>query len=199
MLGLENLFCWVPWLIKWVLSWTPTMGRLHWFKGGVKVSGAKKKELKHGSYWFIPKLSDVYEVAIVRQVKDLPAQALTTSDDFSVRVGGVIAFKVRNVTRWLLENDEPDDGLLVGASQVLREWVKARKFADVQNYAPGSHAEDELTKKAQLALGKDFGVTILLLSLTDFSVTSVTEVCHSGRIGSENIQPAALVAVGEEE
>ena len=47
-MGLEPLFSWIPELLGWLLSWLPHAGRLPVHEGGVKISGMRVRELKHG-------------------------------------------------------------------------------------------------------------------------------------------------------
>lgn len=49
MLGLETLFCWVPWIIKWTLSWLPKRGRIGTHERGVKIRGDETFELSPGT------------------------------------------------------------------------------------------------------------------------------------------------------
>lgn len=194
MLGLENLFCWVPWLITWCLSWLITRGRLYVHEGGVKITGGKIKILKHGTFWFFHRWSECYIDNIKRKVIDLPKQVLTTKDGKRVRVGGVFVYHIRDIAKWIVENEDPASGVLIEAERVVREWVRHHDFDEVQEYNPKKREEDDLTKLAQDELGADFGVWVRDLGFKDFALTDAKDLYHSGELITRD---KAVVAVTE--
>lgn len=196
-MGLENLFCWVPWLIKWVCGWFPRFSRLHVFQGGVKIGGNKVVELKPGFVIWIPHFSDVYVDNVKRKVVVLQDQLLTTKDGLRVRVGGLLVYHITNISTWLVENEDPDHGLLNEAGRVLREWVKAKSFAEIQDYAPSKRGEDELTRLAQSEMGTDFGVRVRQLSMTSFAETNATDLNHSGQVTTGSEAAPIMLALEE--
>ena len=179
-MGLEPLFSWIPALLLWLLSWLPHAARMPVHEGGVKISGKKVKALGPGWYWWVPRFTEVYVDNVKRKSVDLPEQLLTTKDDQRVRAGGVFVYHITNVERWLVDNEGPEDGIQTQAARVLREWVKARTFDDVQAFQPKKRGDDELTRLAQNELGTDFGVRIEQLGLASFAVTDATDLHHSG-------------------
>jgi len=195
-MGLENLFCWVPWLIKWLVGWVPHFGRLHLFEGGVKVSGANYKVLKPGWYFWLPHFSNIYSDNIVRKVIELPEQLLTTGDDVRVRVGGLLVYTIEQVDVWILKNDDPDQGLQNEAARILRDWVRTHSFDEIQKSEPSD--QDDLTMTTSDAVELQFGVDVCLLSLTSFAKTSAHDLHHSGavRTGKSDAQPL-MISVGE--
>lgn len=194
-LGIDNLFCWIPWFVRWCISWLPSRGRLHAFEGGVKVSGEKIKVLKFGTFWFLPRWSEVYVDNVKRKVIDLPKQVLTTKDRKRVRVGGVFVYHIRDIEKWIVENENPEEGVQVEAERVLREWVKKHSFDQVQNYKSERREEDHLTCMAQKELGADFGVWVRQLAFKDFAETDAKDLYHSGEIATGE---SSIVAVTEE-
>lgn len=193
-MGLEPLFSWIPALLLWLLSWLPHAARLPVHEGGVKISGRRVREIKPGWFWWCPRFTEVFSDNVKRKVIDLPEQLLTTKDDCRVRAGGIMIYHITNIERWLVENEDPEHGVKVQASRVLREWVKDRQFADVQKFKPGKRTEDQLTRMAQAELGVDFGVRIEQLALASFAETDAASLHHSGG----PIMPTAP-AVAEEE
>lgn len=194
-MGLENLFCWVPWLIKWLVGWVPHFGRLHRFERGVKVSGENFKILYPGWYFWLPHFSNIYSDNVVRKVVELPEQLLTTKDGLRVRAGGILVFTIEQIDIWLLENDDPDHGLLNEATRVLRDWVRSSTFKQIQEFEPSE--EDELTLAASEAMEDTFGVEVRLLSLTSFGSTSSLDLHHSGSMKSGKGEQSLMIAVGE--
>lgn len=196
MFGLETLFCWVPWLITWVVSWMPTRGRLYVYEGGVKITGGKVKVLKHGTYWFFQRWSEVFADNIKRKVVELTKQVLTTRDGKRVRVGGVLIYHIKNIETWLVENENPEQSVTVEAERVLREWVRNHDFQEVQEYDPKKREEDDLTRLAQDRFGSDLGVWVRDLGFKDFAETEPRDLYHSGELLTGDA--AVITAVTEE-
>ena len=194
-MGLEQLFCWVPWLIKWLMGWVPHIGRVHRFQRGVKVSGQKVKVIS-GWYFWLPHFSDIYVDNVVRKVVVLPEQLLTTHDGICVRVGGLLVYTIENIEVWLLENDDPDHGLLNEAARVLRDWVRRKTFEEIVK--AGTSEMDELAMMCSDAVELEFGVDVRGLGLTNFARTRSMNLHHMGavRTGDQNAQPL-MIAVGE--
>lgn len=194
-MGLEQLFCWVPWLVRWTMGWVPHLGRVHRFQRGVKVSGSRVKVLS-GWYFWLPHFSDVYTENVVRKVVVLPEQLLTTSDGHRVRVGGLLVYTITDIVIWLIENEDADHGLLNEAARVLRDWVRTRTFQDIVE--ADSSDMDELTMMCTDAVELDFGVDVRSLGFTNFAKTSSLNLHLMGavRTGDKDAQPL-MVAVGE--
>lgn len=179
----ESLFSWVPELLKWLLSWLVWGSRLPVHEGGVKISGGKVKELKPGWYFWCPRYSEIFTDNVKRKVIELPEQLLTTREGKRVRAGGVLVYSITNIITWMIDNDEPTEGVQVASSQVLRGWVKSREFNEVQQFDPKKRVEDDLTVKAQHDMGKKFGIRVEQLSLASFAETNSTDLHHSGSGG----------------
>jgi hypothetical protein len=161
----------------------------------VKVSGARFRVLRPGFYIWVPHFSNIYVDNVVRKVVELPEQLLTTQDGIRVRAGGLMVYAIEKIEVWLLENDDPDHGLLNEAARVLRDWVRSRTFEQIQ-VAPAG-AGDELTMAASDAVELEFGVDVRLLSLTSFARTSAHDMHHSGSVAQGGKTQPLMLAVGE--
>lgn len=180
MFGLETLFCWVPWSVRWALSWLPRRGRLHVFQAGVRVSGSAVSRLAPGTYWWFPRWSEIYTDNVVRKVKAIPTETLTTMDGVVVRVGGVMAFSITDIEKWLLDNESSDECVLVDAARILRAVVAEKKFEDLQSPPARKRREDDVTRAGQEGLGSKFGIRVEYLGFTTFCRTVAQDITHSG-------------------
>ena len=97
-----------------------------------------------------------------------------------MRAGGVLVYHITNCVTWLVDNEDPEHGVQADAARVLREWVKAKTFDEVQKFKPEKRGEDGLTRLAQAELGTDFGVRVRLLALASFAESNATDLHHSG-------------------
>lgn len=179
MLGLEPLFSWFGDLIDWAVSWLPSRGRLHVHEGGVKVTGESVNILKHGTYWYFPRWSEIFTDNIKRKVIALPEQTVTTQDGVSVRVGGVLIYHIKDIQKWLIENEDPEYAVQIDSCRILRDFVTERAFLNIQSYRPDRRGTDILTKEAQGAVGIEFGIHIRYLGFTSFAKTRALDLHHS--------------------
>jgi len=200
---MASVFSWIPQLLEWLLGWVPHMGRIQTYEAGVKMSGPRVRELRNtdrllgigprGVFLWVPHFSELFRDNVVRKVVELPEQLLTTADGERVRAGGVLVYHITNVVTWLAENEDPEHGLLVDASRVMREWVRSMTFAQVQAFRPAKRGEDDLTKLAQAEMGADFGVRIRLLALASFARTDARDLHHSGALVSHGDTASSIV------
>lgn len=199
MLGLETLFCWVPWLVRWVLSWCPKRVRLGVHEKAVKIRGKQVIPLEPGTSWFNARWSMVKRVVVSRRVIDLDDQCLTTKDGRDVRVGGVVVYRVVNPETFLVDNEDAEHGVMTEAARVLRDFVRDHTFEEIQNHAPNGRNDDRLTRSGQALLGAAFGVRVEVLGFTNFVATKVRSLHHSGYVfgSSTGTDATATVLSGE--
>lgn len=191
--GLENLFQLVYEFFHFVIAWIfPQQGMIDRTEMGVLIRGKTVKVLKPGPYWHWRRWSDVYVDNVVRKVREMTDQVLTTADGCTVRAGGVIVFEITDIETWIVNNEDPEAGLLVAAQRVLRDFVKANTFEETQELEAediddDADAEDPLTSAARKALNDDFGVMVRQLGLTVFAETEARDHNHTGSAFSLHI------------
>jgi len=151
--------------IWWVLNWCPHVNILHVYDAGVRVRGENVVVLSPGWYWWIPNVHDILSDNVVRKARALDKQTLTTKDGEVVRVGAVLVFRVVDVVKWLVENEDPDNSLLTDAERCVRAYVEMNDYEEIVG------GGKELTEIAQEALGAAFGVQIERLAMSDFATT----------------------------
>jgi len=183
MIGsIDYLFCWIPWFIRWVLSWLPKRVRLGVHEKGVKIRGHRVFELGPGTAWFNARWSEIFVENVKRKTLALPDQPLTTKDGKTIRVAGVLIYYVTNIKTWLVENETAEEAVQVKATRVLCDFVRSRDLTEIHTYLPDRRADSILTKTAQSELGQKFGVRIEELGFNGFAESEVKDLCHSGSI-----------------
>jgi len=174
--GLETLFHLVYELVHWIVSWLiPQYGVIEAQEMGVKVTGARVKELPPGGYWQHRQRTTVYKANVKRAVREPSDVIATTKDGMAVRVGISFAFTINNIKTWLIDNEDAEDGVLVDVQRVVLKFVRQHTFEEIQN-----HDEDQFTKLAQKELGRYFGVQVKQLGITTFVETECRDLNHSG-------------------
>jgi hypothetical protein len=178
--GVEQVFHLVYEIAHWGIAWTvPAHSRIQKHEEGVLVCGGKEpRALKPGSYWFHQQRSVVYTDNVKRKVRDLPVITITTKDLFTVRVQGVLIFHITNIVTWLIENEEPDDGVLTDAQRVFAGWARSKTFEELVAWNPDRRNEDDLTRAGQAELGTDFGVRVRHLGIINGPVETVAKDLH---------------------
>lgn len=183
-IGLETLFHLVYEFFHWAISWVfPQMVHVRSDQRGVLVNGRKSRVVPPGHVWFWRNWSTLFVETIARRAPEMGDQPLTTQDDSTVRVGGVLVYTIEDVQKWILENEDPEHGLLVEASRVIRDYVVEHSFEEVQGLAARDEdddEDDELTAEARLQLEGAFGVRVHRLGLTAFAEARVMDLNHCG-------------------
>jgi hypothetical protein len=176
--GLETLFHLIYELVHWTISWVvPDYGIIEAHERGVKVTGARVKELGPGGYWMHSARTTIYKDNVRRKVREPSDVVATTKDGFVVRVGISLSFTISNIKTWLMDNEDAEQGLLVDVQRVVLKFIRTHTFAEIQD-----HAEEALTKLAQRELGRYFGVQVKGLGITTFASTELRDLNHSGHI-----------------
>lgn len=177
-MGLGTLFQLIYELVHWCVQWcVPAVCMIEHTDRAVKVTAGKVEELGPGYHWWHRRASKVYFTNVMRQTSALDDQLLTTKDGKTVRVGGMLVYQIVDITKYLVENEDADDGAEEMAAHALREVVIGSTFAEMQE--PRTRKRDELTKSAQEMLS-EFGLRVHYLRLTTFAETTARDLNHTG-------------------
>jgi len=179
-IGLETLFHLVYEIVHWCVGWcVPEMFHVEATDEAVKISGSKVKVLGPGRHWYHTMLSVIYHANVRRQTLALDDQLLTTQDHKRVRVGGMLVYKVTDIEKWLIDNEDSAEAIAEMAAHALREVIITSTFAEMQEAR--SQKRDALTREAQANLGA-FGVRVEYLRLTTFAETEAKDIYHCGSL-----------------
>jgi len=179
-MGLDQLFSFLLKPFEWLLGWCPHYNRLHVYEGGVKISGARVRTLKHGSYFWVPNLTEVHSDNIKRKTISLPDETQTTKDTVRIRIGGVLVYYITNVETWLIDNEDAEEAVLIAAARVLRDIVADSSFNELCEPAARRRSEDTITRTAQEILGQKYGIRVEHLGFTTLCQTEARDISHSG-------------------
>lgn len=131
--------------------------------------------------WWLPCVSDLETVPIVRQVIDLEPQTLMTKDDVQVVASGVVVYDIDDVRKYLVENYDAELSLAEVASAALREVIVGARLEEIQRNTRKT-MDNALTKAAKEHLA-EFGVRVERMRLTDFSKAMVVNYVGAGAGG----------------
>ena len=167
---LEQAFGWIGAIAQWLGQWFPRWIVVPPYGAGAKFPGGKRTvRFGPGITWYWPATTTVLRCNTSRVVLNLQPQRLTTSDGFTVEVGGVVTYQVVDPVKFLVDThvaeDAIDDACLAG----IRRIVTRRAFKALQEGQ--SDLDDALTNSVARGVEKDFGVRVLSVRLSDLAKT----------------------------
>jgi regulator of protease activity HflC (stomatin/prohibitin superfamily) len=138
------------------------------YEGGVVLRwGRFAREVGPGRTWHWPFLIErVFKTPVVEQTFRPPSQALSTMDDISVVVGGIVRYKITNVRKWMLEVWETRDVFEDVSASAIKSVVTSHKWADLR-----TADIDKIVTEAVKAEASRFGVRVIKATLADVTRT----------------------------
>ncbi len=121
--------------------------------------------------WWLPCVSDLEIITVVRQVVDLEPQTLMTKDGKPVVAGAVVVYTIEDVSRYLIENHDAERSVAEVAGAALRESIVVRPLAEIQENER-KKVDNALTRTAGDHLA-EFGILVERMRLTDFSTAQI--------------------------
>lgn len=167
-----NLFSVLGDLVNWLGSLLPRWGLVRSTEAGVVFHRKGQRILKGPRlFWWLPCISEVEIVPVVRQVIDLIPQTLMTKEGKSVIAGAIVVYAVADVHKYLVENHDAERSLAEVANAALREAIVSKTLAEIQENDRKT-MDNALTRAAKDHLA-EFGVEIERMRLTDFSTAQI--------------------------
>lgn len=171
---------WIGEIMQWFGNLIPTwtLIRARWV--GIKyLPGGQVKILKPGIHWYWPATTEVESLATARQVLDTSGQTLMTKDGQPVYVAGLVVYKITDAYKYQVQNFDADDGMDDIVQTAIRNTIVHKDLSNIQ--ADRNSADEALTEEVSGVLA-DFGVTVEVARLTDFSKAHVVNVIGGGLV-----------------
>lgn len=148
--------------------------RWRWMPAGdeaVRITrGSKRIVIRSGDFYiYWPWLHELYQRTVVRQVSELDEQILTTKDGTTVGVQGTIAYRITDIEKHQLENEDADSSILDIAATSVLDHVQGHDFTFLLGVQPPREVS-ELTKAARRDLAR-FGAAVEYVRLRQFAKT----------------------------
>ncbi len=176
---MEGALGWIGELARFIGQFFPRLEIVKKTHGGVAfVRGKNVKEIRPGLYVWWPFWTECMFYPIVRQSLNLPPQTLTTNDDVSVSVSGVVIYKVDDIVCALSSQWDLNETIRDISMAAMREFICSSHFKTVNQNR--KKMEEKWHKELQISLGA-YGIEILDAKLTDFSRCRVLAVISSGQ------------------
>ena len=129
---------------------------------GILRFGKYHRTLAPGFHWKIPFIEDGYPENVVPTTIRLQPQTLTTRDDVSVVVEGVVRYRVTDVEAFITKIYDQRDLLLDTSMGAVLKQVRLMDFADLATTPPENKIASEIRRQV-----KDYGVSIDNFTFTD--------------------------------
>lgn len=169
-------------LLKFVprVWWAPT-----YVSGVLFVRGKKIVPFGAGRVIWFPLWTSMLTCANNRQVMDIDAQTMTTSDGKSVIATGVVAYKIVDPTKYLCENFEAEHAIEEIVAACLREVIVDRTWEEIHQNERNK-TDHALTREASKLLA-EFGIEVERVRLASMSQAKVINVigAHMGIVPDE--------------
>ena len=174
-------FDWINDIIRWFGHLVPVWDLLDPTDGGVKFKpGGKIVLLKPGHiyfYWLIT--TNVYTIETKRQIMSI-SQRLTTKDEITVLVEGVIVYEIDDVQKAIVETRDHEDTISEIGEKVTVKPIMSRTFEEVRvAIADSNKLNNEIKSGARTELAS-YGVKVVDGYISSFAETKVFSHDGSG-------------------
>lgn len=143
---------------------------LHAYERGVLLRlGVFERELGPGLHWIFPfRIDEVLSAPVTARTTNLPAQVVVTADGKTVAVKALVTWRVRNISKFLLEASEPAEALPDAALGAVAELVAGVTWEDLRGPELARTLRSEVRRRA-----RKYGVTVDAVQLTDVAPARV--------------------------
>ena len=179
---MDKAFAWIGYIVEWFGHFKPrrdvvptTHGWIKWvapFWGEMRVETGRA-----GSVWYWPLTTEMLMYPIVRQTTPLPSQVVTTADNRTIAVSGMLVYEVADVEKLVGHTYDADDTVKDVAQSALMDVVGRLSWEQIRA-GQGRTLDTKLRNAAKGELD-DYGVHVLKFSLTSLSPCRVSRLIMS--------------------
>jgi regulator of protease activity HflC (stomatin/prohibitin superfamily) len=176
----SEAFVWLSDLIKWFGEFFPRWRIVNTTKGAVKwVWGKRVVKLGPGWHVYWPFSTQFQMYPTARQATDLRPQVVTTADNRTVLVGGLITYEIVDIEAILARTYDPEETIADIALTAFHSVCCRKTWAELRDGQTSGMLDKEIRFVARKFLGP-YGVRVLKTSLTDLAPTQVMKLVTQG-------------------
>lgn len=182
---MESALAWIGQIAEWFGRFIPRLVVLPTTMGGVKYRGhlwGKERmtvvACGPGPHTYLPLLTEWETYPTARQTDDLRSQTITTSDDKTITVGGMVTYEVSDILLLLPCTHDPSKAVKDITLTAIHEVCAKMDWATLKSEQRRGTLETKLKNEAKRALA-DYGVTIIKVQLTDLAPVKVIKVIQA--------------------
>jgi regulator of protease activity HflC (stomatin/prohibitin superfamily) len=174
-----DAFAWIGQIFEWFGKFIPRWVIINRTEGGVKyVRGREVKVLAPGIHWYWPAITEIDTYPTARQADRLQTQTMSTTDDITIIVGGLLVYKVEDVGKLLPTTFEPSIAIKDIALTAVHDVCCEMDWATLKLEQRKGTLNTKLKNAAQKELA-DYGVKVIKLMLTDLAKCRVLKLSQS--------------------
>ena len=173
-------------ILQAILSLVPRLIIVRATHRGIKWRrGHTAVEMAPGLHWYWPLVTEVELVVVARQTLNTPSQALLTSDQKQVTVGGVVVYRINNAVLAYGEKNWDVDSTISDITQaaivrIISKWPLEYLMKNLCDAV-----EKELTEECRKEL-RPFGLRVQRAAFTDFTTCKMIKLfMDSGGVPSQ--------------
>lgn len=176
---MTEAFAWIGQIVEWFGQFIPRREIIEPTHAGVKyVGGSKVVELRPGVHWYWPFWTKFHTHPMVRQTVDLRSQAITTKDDKTIVVGGLVTFEVKDITALMVNTWNTDQTIRDVALTAIHDTLEKMDWRDIRKEQQLGVLKKLLKDNVRKEVEK-FGVRVLKVGLTDLAPARVIRLIQS--------------------
>lgn len=170
---MESALGWLGAIMDWIGQFIPRIEILPTTDGAVKfVRGSRVVPIGAGLHVYWPLTTKFIRLAVATQTLDLRPQKLTTADDKTVIVGGLISYEIEDIKKALADTWNVDATIKDASLRAVTRTVLSLSWDELKSKARKGTLDTILRNEARKAL-EPYGVRVLEMSLTDLATTRV--------------------------
>ena len=133
------------------------------YEAGIRLRlGKYHSTLKPGLHYQLPFLDNIITTTVVATTINLPSQSLTTKDEKSIVVRGMIKYQIGDVKTFLLDVFDATDALTDLSMAAIKQSVMEKDWSEVKN----NDMDNIITIKGRRE-AKKWGIDVMQITLTD--------------------------------
>lgn len=176
---MESALAWIGQIASWIGQWIPRWVILDPTIGAVKyVHGSRPVVLLAGIHFWWPATTTVQTYPVARQADDLRSQTIVTTDDKTVVIGGMVVYRVIDLSKLLPTTYRPEQAIKDIVLTVIHEVCGRMSWLELKTESRKGTLDTKLRNGARKQL-EDYGVDVIKVQLTDLAPARVYKVMQS--------------------
>jgi regulator of protease activity HflC (stomatin/prohibitin superfamily) len=176
---MEGAFAWVGAAVEWFGRFFPRWVIVETTAGAVKfIKGSRVVALGPGLHWYWPATTEFTVYPTARQAVNLRTQTITTTDDKTIAVGGLIVYEIVDIEAIVARTYDPEETIRDIALSAIHDVVCKCAWDDLKVAQRNGELDRELRRETRKELDK-YGVRILKTTLTDMAPCRVLKLMTS--------------------
>jgi regulator of protease activity HflC (stomatin/prohibitin superfamily) len=172
-------FAWVGAVVEWLGAFIPRWFIVKVTHRAVKfVRGSRVVVCKPGIHWVWP-VTTLYTIyPVVRQSINLKSQTISTMDNKSVLVSGLVVFEIDDIEAILTRTWEPDQTIADVALAAVKDVCTQFSWDELRVGDANGSLDRELRREMKKVLDT-YGAKVLKVTLTDLAPVRVLKLVQA--------------------